>query len=279
MWARYSSSPNEKSDHDIVVVANHEYPYEELEKEIIEQRGRIKVDPGDLEGRSIQQPFYRMAHVVAKARGAVDWFNGLPLARSVGKNYAIQSHHIFPVSRLYEDGGYSADNHIHVKIVNEIANRVFITEKTNREISNRLPEEYLPEIKERYPKALWTQFIPDNPELWRIENYKGFLELRRGLIAQAINDYMESLLHEPLKPSRPTLAELVQKEEGPTLEFKSTLRYDLRINRVNMELEKAVAKTIAGFLNSEGGTLLVGVEDNNALIGIEADFHLSLIHI
>ncbi|MCX7021610.1 MAG: DUF262 domain-containing protein [bacterium] len=272
MWARYSSSPNEKTDHDIVVVANNDFPFEELEKQVIEQRGRIKVESGDLEGRSIQQPFYRMAHVVAKYRRAVDWFNGLPLARSVGKSYSIQSHHVFPISRLYEEGGYKGNNHLHVKIVNEIANRVFITEKTNREINNRLPVEYLPEIEERYPKALWAQFIPDDPELWHIENYKGFLEVRRDLIAQAINDYMDSLLREPSKSTKPTLTELLRKSEGPTLEFKSTLRYDLRRNEENNTLEKVVVKTIAGFLNSEGGTLLIGVEDAGELVGIEVDF-------
>ncbi len=271
MWARYSSSPNQKTDHDIVVVANNEYPYEELKKQIIEQRGRLKVEPGDLEGRSIQQPFYRMAHVVAKQHGGVDWFNGLSLARSMGRSYAIQSHHIFPVSRLYEEGGYNGNNHLHVKIVNEIANRVFITEKTNREISNRLPEEYLPEIKECYPKALWAQFIPDNTELWRIENYKGFLEVRRELIAQAINDYMEGLLREPLKSVKPTLAEILERSEGPTLELKSSLRFDLYRKTVNPKLEWAVIKTIAGFLNSEGGTLLIGVDDDGEPVGIEAD--------
>jgi hypothetical protein len=271
MWARYSSSPNEKTDHDIVVVANNEYPYEELEKQIIEQRGRIKVEPGDLEGRSIQQPFYRMAHVVAKYRGAVDWFNGLPLARSVGRSYAIHSHHIFPVSRLYDEGGYNGNNHLHVKIVNEIANRAFITEKTNREISNSLPKSYLPQVSKRYLNALWAQFIPDSPRLWRVKNYERFLQARRELIAQAINEYMDSLLHEPLKSVKPTLAELLDRTEGPTLEFKSSLRYDPYVEKVNPKLEWAVIKTIAGFLNSEGGTLLIGVDDSGGPVGIESD--------
>ncbi|MCK4594483.1 DUF262 domain-containing protein [bacterium] len=271
MWARYSSSPNEKTDHDIVVVANNEYPYEELEKQIIEQRGRIKVEPGDLEGRSIQQPFYRMAHVVAKQRGAVDWFNGLPLARSVGRSYAVHSHHIFPVSRLYDDGGYNGNNHLHVKIVNEIANRAFLTERTNREISNRLPKNYLPQVGKRYPNALWAQFIPDSPRLWRIKNYERFLQARRELIAQAINDYMENLITEPLKSVKPTLAELLERSEGLTLEFKSSLRYDLYLKTVNPKLEWAVIKTISGFMNSEGGTLLIGVEDAGEPLGIEAD--------
>jgi len=83
---------------------------------------------------------------------------------------------------------------------------------------------------------------------------------------------MESLICEPLKSTKPTLTELLVKPEGPTLEFKSTLRYDLRRNEENAALEKSVVKTIAGFLNSEGGTLLIGVEDTSELVGIEFDF-------
>ncbi len=37
-------------------------------------------------------------------------------------------------------------------------------------------------------------------------------------------------------------------------------------------LEKMVLKTIAAFLNGQGGTLLVGVEDDGTVVGIEDDF-------
>jgi hypothetical protein len=59
--------------------------------------------------------------------------------------------------------------------------------------------------------------------------------------------------------------------EDDRLEFKSTLRWNLRTNKPDKAMEIACLKTIAAFLNSEGGTLLVGVEDSGNILGIGAD--------
>lgn len=68
------------------------------------------------------------------------------------------------------------------------------------------------------------------------------------------------------------LTELLEDGEGEGLEFKSTFRWDLKENRYNKELEKTVIKSVAGFLNSDGGILLVGVGDNKEIVGLEDDF-------
>jgi len=60
--------------------------------------------------------------------------------------------------------------------------------------------------------------------------------------------------------------------ESATLEFKSTFRWDLRENRVNRSLEGVVLKTLAGYMNSHGGTLLIGVADNGEIVGLEHDY-------
>jgi hypothetical protein len=274
MWQRYTSQTDQRLDHDISIIANYDYPYDKLEKEIEQQRGRLEVKSRDLVGRSTLVPFYRMAQVVAKYNKGVDWFNGLPLARSVGRSYRLESHHIFPVSRLYDEGGYDGNNHLHRKIVNEIANRVFLTEKSNKHIGNQLPDEYLPGVIKRYPNALDAQFVPMKKNLWKLRNYEKFLEERRHLIAGAINEFMASLITAPLKPSKLTVEDLIERGEGPTIEFKSTLRYDLRRKTTSPELEKAVIRTFAGFLNSEGGTLLIGVADDGVVVGIEKDLEM-----
>lgn len=55
------------------------------------------------------------------------------------------------------------------------------------------------------------------------------------------------------------------------MEIKSTLRFDLKEGIVNKKLEYVVAKTISAFLNTEGGTLIIGVDDDNNTLGIEKD--------
>jgi len=67
------------------------------------------------------------------------------------------------------------------------------------------------------------------------------------------------------------VAALVAAGESTTLEFKSTLRWDLRQNKKNDEITHAVLKTIAALANSEGGYLLLGVADDGTALGIEVD--------
>lgn len=60
--------------------------------------------------------------------------------------------------------------------------------------------------------------------------------------------------------------------ESARIEFKATLRWDLTENRKNPDLEKVVLKTVAGFLNAEGGNLLLGVADDSTPLGLEPDY-------
>jgi hypothetical protein len=61
-----------------------------------------------------------------------------------------------------------------------------------------------------------------------------------------------------------------QRESG-SVEFKSTLRWNLREAKKDRVITDVVVKTIAGFLNTEGGTLVIGVDDEGHPVGIEVD--------
>jgi len=65
---------------------------------------------------------------------------------------------------------------------------------------------------------------------------------------------------------------LIAQGESSTLEFKSSFRWDLRENKVNRALEGVVLKTIAGYMNGNGGTLLIGVADDGSIPGIAHDY-------
>lgn len=68
------------------------------------------------------------------------------------------------------------------------------------------------------------------------------------------------------------LVELLKKEENGELEFKSSLRFDYAVNRPSRDLERSAMKTIAAFLNSRGGSFIVGVNDQRLPIGLEKDY-------
>ncbi len=67
------------------------------------------------------------------------------------------------------------------------------------------------------------------------------------------------------------LSALRAQPEGQRLEFKSTSRWNLHTKKRDEAIESAVVKTVAAFLNSQGGTLLIGVADSGELRGISED--------
>ena len=71
-----------------------------------------------------------------------------------------------------------------------------------------------------------------------------------------------------------SISELIKLPESPRLEYKSTFQWDVKQDRKNEDLRISTLKTIAAFLNSEGGTLIIGVEDNGNIFGLEKDFSL-----
>ena len=84
----------------------------------------------------------------------------------------------------------------------------------------------------------------------------------------ALKDY---LFDQYLRRHR-EVKELIARGESKTLEFKSTLRWNLKENRKDAErVTHAVLKTIAAFLNTEGGDLIIGVDDDGEVVGIEED--------
>lgn len=87
--------------------------------------------------------------------------------------------------------------------------------------------------------------------------------------ASEVHSFMDFL--EELPESSHHLEQFIDKGEGEEIEFKSTLRWDLRAGKTNQAVERAVLKTISAFLNSRGGTLLIGVRDDGTVEGIESD--------
>lgn len=62
------------------------------------------------------------------------------------------------------------------------------------------------------------------------------------------------------KPGDQEIADLIAKGESSELEFKASARWDMRENKLNKEMEKAIIKTVSAFRNSDkGGSLLIGI--------------------
>jgi len=68
-----------------------------------------------------------------------------------------------------------------------------------------------------------------------------------------------------------SVPDLIRQGENDRVEFKSTMRWNLKTDKADKAVEKAWLKTIVAFLNTDGGILLVGVDDAGAIVGISAD--------
>lgn len=152
------------------------------------QFGRLYIESSDLVNRGTNSPLFSLAYLALKDAGAKDWFSGLGLSlTNQGRLHFIQWHHIFPKSLLKEKEYETGE-------INEIANMAFITGKTNRSISNKLPAVYLADIvKTQGQEALDSQLIPNNSDLLQLENYREFLRVRREALTKRMNDFINKL--------------------------------------------------------------------------------------
>jgi type I restriction enzyme R subunit len=89
---------------------------------------------------------------------------------------------------------------------------------------------------------------------------------------QAFGEAVKNFLFDQYLRAHRQAEELIKRGESKTLEFKSTLRWSLKENRQDDKgVTHAVLKTVAAFLNTEGGDLLIGVADDRSIVGIERD--------
>ena len=180
---------------------------------------------------------------------------------------SIERHHLFPKAYL-EKSGFATRRQ-----VNLIANMAFLDWPDNATIGRESPQDYWPAMaatmsKQRLEHQVYWHALPVG---WEQLDYGTFLDRRRGLIARVVHDGFNSLWRDRGAMVQSSVADLLALGESQSVEFKSTARWNLHTNQADKRMEQVVTKTVCGFLNSEGGTLLIGVDDNGAPIGLVDD--------
>jgi membrane protein YdbS with pleckstrin-like domain len=90
--------------------------------------------------------------------------------------------------------------------------------------------------------------------------------------ANQIEKWVADQLNLKPPPEIKYAAELIADGEGQFVEFKSSLLWDYRKENMNKNLSVPIIKTVAAFLNTAGGTLLVGINDDGKILGLDADY-------
>ena len=110
-------------------------------------------------------------------------------------------------------------------------------------------------------------FRPDQSQPVKINNIP-----EPDLVAERIQDLKQKTIATQNEIAPPKSVEaLLAEGESQTVEYKSSLMWDYRQQRINKKLYAPVMKTISAFMNSRGGHLLIGVDDSGQILGIEAD--------
>lgn len=184
---------------------------------------------------------------------------------------AVERHHLFPKGFLSKQGITA------IRDTNQIANYALVEWGDNADISDQAPADYLPDMKARFSQTELERMyrLHALPPNWEHLDYHEFLEKRRELMAQVIAEGCATLvtgeIDEELETAQFDLSKVVVNGESEAVEFKSTLRTNLHTGNKDPRMELSVLKTLAGFLNTNGGMLVIGVSDDGSPVGIQAD--------
>lgn len=267
---RYISQLPQKLDKDVGIVVNQENPFDKLLNIIAAERP-LEISKDEFVGVGVSHALWGLMRFYFKSKGAVCFSTGINIRKNMGKKYGLEWDHIFPYSIL-RDNGYSKNNRLKYSYAQEITNRAVLTEIANRNKSNDMAEQYLTEISDEFPDALKLQCVPEDRELWKLENFEVFLENRRVQLALELNKFLNDITETSEDEVDMDLIEMIEAGENSEVEFKTTLRYDVKQKITNKKLEEVILKTIAAFSNASGGTLIIGVDDEMNIIGLENDY-------
>lgn len=102
-----------------------------------------------------------------------------------------------------------------------------------------------------------------------------YMDTEYGVLTEKGREVINSILRDETVAidTEQDILRIINKGESANTEFKSTLRWNIKDGQIDKEIEFAVIKTVTGFLNANGGILIIGVDDNGEILGLEYDYN------
>jgi len=181
---RFTGSPETKIDQDLRAIGGAR-PLDDMIGNLRREIARLDITPEMMEGKYQRHPFMPLVFAVFRRYRARDWFTGTVLSSTnVGPEHQLELHHIFPRAVLKGAEEYESQE------IDDLANIVFLSKKANMSILKSPPNEYLPGVER---ERLQAQLVPLDRDLWSVDRFGEFMLERRGLLTDAINDYLREL--------------------------------------------------------------------------------------
>jgi hypothetical protein len=201
---RYSASTDTLLGQDIPAAREPE-PVKKLLANLGLVGASVEVTGRGLAGRTTGSPYFFLSFLVAKERGAKDWFHGSGIDLGGEDGHKLEYHHIHPRATL-------KDRYTKTEI-NDLANLAFISATANKKISDRSPAKYFPTLDDA---ELTAHLVPLEHELRTADAYPQFLAARRALLAGAMTELLNRFRPRWLDEVGPEPSDPL---EGCTLEF------------------------------------------------------------
>jgi len=268
---RYTGQVPQKLDQDLAIVKNSSSPFDDL-LGVIEQERSLDIEEKEFNGRDIRHPLFSLMRWYFKSKSATCLTSGVSIRQNMGKDYSLKNDHIFPYTVLKKHG-YDTNNRLKYALAQELTNRAILAKVENRDKSDQVAEKYLKKARSQFPSALSKQCIPEDETLWELNSFEKFLAERRRILSAELNEFLRSITETDPAKVEVSIADMIDEGEHDSLEFKSSLRWDVDNGGLNKKLEKNVLKSIAAFNNGDGdgGTLIIGVDREGKVLGLEND--------
>ncbi len=267
---RYVGQLPQKLDKDLGIISKSNNPFDEMLNGIKLERP-LEIQADEFEGVGISNALFSMMRWYFKSKNAVCLTTGVGIRQNMGKKYTLEWDHIFPYSAL-KARGYNLNNRHKYALAQEITNRAILTKIANRRKSAQDAKNYLKGVQELYPLALKLQCIPEDESLWELDRFEDFIVARRNLLAKELNSFLNNITKTEETTMAVSIEDIINRGESNELEFKSSVRWNYRDEKVDKGLETVILKSISAFANGEGGTLLIGVDDEGEVLGLERDY-------
>lgn len=226
---------------------------------------------------------YKGVYALQMKRGARDFRTGNTIDIHAYVDDAIDIHHIFPQH-------WCVANAVELELANSIVNKTPIDAHTNRRVGGNAPSTYLATVESqgKVESSTLDEILHSHdidPVALRQDDFAAFfnkrferllklIEVAMGKPVNRSPDHAENPYADPEREAealRMQVVALASRGESKVVEFKSTARKNLHTGEKDPQIEWAIIKSVAGFANGSGGTVLVGVADDGRVLGIEED--------
>ncbi len=283
LTGRYTGSPESAMESDLAMIRDAKRPDEFLGA--LEDACALALTndfwdltlPSELATSAARSPSLTAYHASQVLLGAPVLFSDTKISDwldpFIQPAKSIERHHLFPKAHLARSGVTERRD------TNQIANYAYVEWTDNLKIGDKDPKVYMPKFEGLLRQDGFSDAALEGmyelhalPAGWQEMEYQEFLEARRPMMAALVKRGFDMIGAPASGPTAVVdIAALVAGGESGDVEFKSTLRTNLHTGKHDSRMQDAVVKTVAGFLNQRGGSLVIGVHDDGTPIGIDVD--------